>query len=232
MPGSLTTPGRSGTRVNALARVAFRHGYGVGARDQILSRLNGWPMQSPTDASPPPSRTTTHGSGPMWIATPSSQRTSTVYSLPVSRRTPTENKAEKVQFRYRSLQRFTIRQPFSARSALFGIGGFVPPQPPSPNASTYRNRPSQGVNRPHQRGLIAPPFSRSVAVVGEGGIGDGQVGEVERGQRDAAKLLRLEADEARDPGVGSVGTNALHPHRLAEQRAGEDLSFMDGSVAT
>ena len=26
---------------------------------------------SPTDASPPPSRTTAHGSGPMWIATPS-----------------------------------------------------------------------------------------------------------------------------------------------------------------
>ena len=29
-----------------------------------------------------------HGSGPMWFAIPSSQRTCTVYSLPVSRRTP------------------------------------------------------------------------------------------------------------------------------------------------
>ncbi len=85
MPGSLTTPGRLGTRAGAPVRVAFRHGYGVGARDQILSRLNGWPMQSPTDASPPPSRTTAHGSGPMWIATPSSQRTFNVYSWPVSR---------------------------------------------------------------------------------------------------------------------------------------------------
>jgi DNA polymerase V len=37
-----------------------------------LSRLNGWPMPSPTDASSPSSRTQTHGSGPMWIATPSS----------------------------------------------------------------------------------------------------------------------------------------------------------------
>lgn len=33
MPGSLTTPGRSGTRAGAPARVAFRHEYGVGARD-------------------------------------------------------------------------------------------------------------------------------------------------------------------------------------------------------
>src|SRR5271167_2595928 len=44
-------------------------------------------MCSPTDASPPPSRTTAHGSGSMWIATPSSRRTCTDYSLPVSRRT-------------------------------------------------------------------------------------------------------------------------------------------------
>jgi len=34
MPGSLTTPGRSGTRAGAPARVAFRHEYGVGAREK------------------------------------------------------------------------------------------------------------------------------------------------------------------------------------------------------
>ena len=33
MPGSQTTPGRPGARVGALARVAFRYGYSVGARD-------------------------------------------------------------------------------------------------------------------------------------------------------------------------------------------------------
>jgi hypothetical protein len=44
-------------------------------------------MRSPADASLPSSRTATHGSGPMWIATPSSQWTCTTYSLPVSRRT-------------------------------------------------------------------------------------------------------------------------------------------------
>jgi hypothetical protein len=52
-----------------------------------LSRLDGWPMRSPADASPLPLRTAPHGSGPTWIATPSSYRTCTDYSLPVSRRT-------------------------------------------------------------------------------------------------------------------------------------------------
>jgi hypothetical protein len=50
-------------------------------------RLNGWPIRSPTDASPTSSRTPAHGSGATWIATPSSQWTFTAYSLPVSRRT-------------------------------------------------------------------------------------------------------------------------------------------------
>ena len=40
-----------------------------------------------SDASPPSLRTTAHGSGPMWLATPSPYRTCTDYSLPVSRRT-------------------------------------------------------------------------------------------------------------------------------------------------
>ena len=50
-------------------------------------RLNGWPIRSPTDASPTSSRTPAHGSGTTWIATPSPQWTFTTYSLPVSRRT-------------------------------------------------------------------------------------------------------------------------------------------------
>src|SRR5436190_19872949 len=55
-----------------------------------LSRLNGWPMPSPADASPASLRMPTHGSGPMWIATPSSYWTCTTYSLPVSRRTSSD----------------------------------------------------------------------------------------------------------------------------------------------
>ena len=87
MPGSTTTPGHMGTRAIASIRVAFHTADGVGSRDSTLSRLIGWPMHSPTDASPTPSREPAHGSGPMWFATPSSQWTFTTYTLPVSRRT-------------------------------------------------------------------------------------------------------------------------------------------------
>lgn len=87
MPGSPTAPDRRGARAGAPRRVAFRLINGVGVRDFPISRLNGWPVRSPADASPLPSRADTHGSGPMWVATPSSQWTCTTYSLPVSRRT-------------------------------------------------------------------------------------------------------------------------------------------------
>ena len=35
----------------------------------ILTRLIGWPVNSPTEASPSSSRMTTHGTKPMWFAT-------------------------------------------------------------------------------------------------------------------------------------------------------------------
>jgi hypothetical protein len=72
------------TRLSVLPS-AFATASAPGIR--IFTRLNGWPVCSPTDASPPPLRATAHGSGPMWLATPSSYRTCTDYSLPVSRRT-------------------------------------------------------------------------------------------------------------------------------------------------
>jgi hypothetical protein len=56
-------------------------------RKRPASWLNGWPMHSPADASPMSSRTSAHGSRPMWFATPSSRWTCATYSLPVSRRT-------------------------------------------------------------------------------------------------------------------------------------------------
>ena len=86
MPGSLTTPGCPDARVSAPGHVAFHNLHGVGTQNRKLSRLNGWPMRSPVNASLRPSRATAHDSGPMWIATPSSQGTCTLYSLPVSRR--------------------------------------------------------------------------------------------------------------------------------------------------
>ena len=83
MPGSSTTPGHTDTRAVVPIRIAFRQQNGVGARNEGLSRLNDWPMHTPADASPAPSRVPAHGSGPMRFATPSSWRTFTAYSLPV-----------------------------------------------------------------------------------------------------------------------------------------------------
>jgi len=68
-PGSLTTPGHPDARDDALGCVAFHHLHGVGTQNRKLSRLNGWPMRPPVNASPRPSRATAHDSGPMWIAT-------------------------------------------------------------------------------------------------------------------------------------------------------------------
>ena len=87
MPGSQTTQGRSDTRADVSAHVAFHETYGVGTLRESLSRLDGWPIRSPADASPTSSRVPAHGSGSVWVATPSLRRTRTVYSLPVSRRT-------------------------------------------------------------------------------------------------------------------------------------------------
>ena len=87
MPGSLTTPGRLAL---ALARPLVWPSVTVTTSAPgtvALSRLDGRPARSPADASPGSSRGPTHGSGPVWLARPSLQRTSTSYSLPVSRRT-------------------------------------------------------------------------------------------------------------------------------------------------
>jgi len=62
---------RTATRDSVAVRVAFQFGNTVGTRDKALSRLDGQPARSPTDASPSPSRDTAHGSGTVWVATPS-----------------------------------------------------------------------------------------------------------------------------------------------------------------
>jgi hypothetical protein len=41
--------------------------YCVGTQNRKLSRLDGWPMRSPVNASMKPSRATAHDSGPMWV---------------------------------------------------------------------------------------------------------------------------------------------------------------------
>ena len=70
MPGSPTTPGRPGARNSAPVRVAFHVSNRVGIRDSSLSRLNGWPVRTPVNASRQPSRVAAHDSGPLWLAMP------------------------------------------------------------------------------------------------------------------------------------------------------------------
>ena len=48
-----------------------------------ISRLNGWPVRTPVNASPPPSRMSMHDSEPVWIATPSPYETCIHHTLPV-----------------------------------------------------------------------------------------------------------------------------------------------------
>jgi hypothetical protein len=86
MPGSKTTPGRTGARLRD-PRVAFRHRDVVGARNKESFAAQWLAYASPADASPSPSRSTAHGSGPMRSLT-FTVKDFHLYSLPVSRRTP------------------------------------------------------------------------------------------------------------------------------------------------
>ena len=63
MPGSTTTPDRRALAKPCLPCFAFCSVNGVGVRNKYLSRLTGWSMRTPADASDLPSRTSTHGSG-------------------------------------------------------------------------------------------------------------------------------------------------------------------------
>src|SRR5271166_3439496 len=80
MPGSSTTQDRktrSRWRAPPFCRPLMTT---ASASRLILSRLNGWPIGAPPAASPPPSRPTTHGSGPMRFAFPSPHWTGSTYS--------------------------------------------------------------------------------------------------------------------------------------------------------
>src|SRR5215217_6176348 len=81
MPGSLTTPGRRGLALTPTLVWPSVTVTTSAPGTVALSRLDGRPARSPADASPGPSRGPTHGSGPVWLARPSLQRTSTSFLL-------------------------------------------------------------------------------------------------------------------------------------------------------
>lgn len=72
MPVFKTTPGRLGARVIAPIRVAFRQPNDVGTQDEGTFAVQWLAYASPVNASPIPSRASTHDSGSMRFATPSS----------------------------------------------------------------------------------------------------------------------------------------------------------------
>ena len=80
-------------------------------------------------------------------------------------------------------------------------------------------------------GLEAEPQEPPIAVVGEGGIGDGQIRDVGWGQRNPPELFRPLPDEPRLHGIRTIGADGLHPHRLAEQRPAQHLSLSDRAVS-
>ena len=82
--GSPTPPGLSTPRPTGANRVAFRV---LGARrhpaSTLISGLNTLPARSPVNASPQPSPTTTHNSGPVWLAKPKLRIFPFLHTLPV-----------------------------------------------------------------------------------------------------------------------------------------------------
>ena len=88
MPGSQTALGRAGARNNAPVHIAFRQRNGVGAQDDVDFAAQWLAYAIPCRRFADVLADNCARLGPMWFAIPSSQRTSTAYSLPVSRRTP------------------------------------------------------------------------------------------------------------------------------------------------
>ena len=79
--------------------------------------------------------------------------------------------------------------------------------------------------------MQAEPQELPVAVESGLRVQDGQRLDVLGRQRDVAESLRLRADQSRDPGSVPRRADGLDAHRLAEQRAFEDLADMDGEVS-
>ena len=71
-----------------------------------------------------------------------------------------------------------------------------------------------------------------VAIVGGLRVEDREALDVLARQRDPAESLGLDADEPHHPRIGAAGLEGLHPHRFAEERAGDDLTFAEAGTLT
>ena len=81
-------------------------------------------------------------------------------------------------------------------------------------------------------GLEAKPQQASVAVERVLRVENREAIEIGRCQRDLAEPLGLRPHQADHPARRAVGLHGLDPHRLVEERAGEDLARADGRQAS
>src|SRR5271166_1703626 len=131
--GSSTTPDWVSARVIALPMLPSVILNTSASGNIKLSRLDGWPMRSPVNASPASSRIPTHDSGPVWFARPSLRGTCTLYSLPVF---PAHQNSLICQY-WNYVCRTNISS--TVMQLLIGIGGHLA-VPPLPHHRAYGSR--------------------------------------------------------------------------------------------
>lgn len=81
---------------------------------------------------------------------------------------------------------------------------------------------------PRSVGLEAETEELAVAVVARRRVLDREGREVAPGEGDAAEEVGAKSHQPRDPGLRPVGPDRLHPHQLAEERAGQELAGVEG----
>ncbi len=77
-------------------------------------------------------------------------------------------------------------------------------------------------------GLDSETKQLPVAAVVERRVQDGELLDVRRVQRYSTEPFAVHAYQTGDPGSRTIGAHGFHPHRLAEERAGDNLSLADG----
>ena len=77
-------------------------------------------------------------------------------------------------------------------------------------------------------GLKPKPQQAAVAVERVLRVDDGDPVEIGRGQRDLAEPLGLQPHQTNHPARRAVDQHGLDPHRLTEERTGEDLARVQG----